>query len=89
MQYTDDQINEYIQAYFRSNNDAIKDRLRYLLELHEDEERLIPLDVWYCFEEARHTFMMGDYVASMIMCAVTVERHLAKLLELPYHALAD
>jgi hypothetical protein len=68
---------------------ADRDRLRFLLELHEDEDRLIPSDVWYCFEEARHTFMMGDFVASMIMCAVTVERHLAKLLEFPYYAPTD
>ena len=33
--------------------------------------------------------MMGDYVASMIMCAITVERHLPKLLELPYYAPTD
>jgi len=89
MQYNEKQIDEYLQAYIRSNIDAIKDRLRFLLELHEDEDQLIPPDVWYCFEEARHTFMMGDYVASMIMCAVTVERHLAKLLELPYYAPTD
>ncbi len=83
------QSDEYVQAYFRSNSGAIKDRLRFLLELHEDEDRLISPDVWYCFEEARHTFMMGDYVACMIMCAVTVERHLAKLLELPCYAPTD
>ncbi|MFC1682892.1 hypothetical protein ACFL0G_01620 [Candidatus Zixiibacteriota bacterium] len=32
---------------------------------------------------------MGDYVASIVMCAITVERHLTKLLELPYHASTD
>lgn len=89
MQFTEKQIDEYLQEYFSSNSEAIKDRLRFLLELHEDEDRLIPPDVWHCFEEARHTFMMGDYVASMIMCAVTVERHLAKLLELPYYTPTD
>ena len=61
MQYTEKQIDEYLLAYIRSNSDAIKERLRFLLELHEDEDRLIPPDVWYCFEEARHTFMMGDF----------------------------
>lgn len=89
MKYTEKQLNEYLQEYIHSNYEAIKERLKFLLEQYEDEDRLIPTAVWYCFEEARHTFMMGDYVASIIMCAVTVERHLAKLLELPYHAPTD
>lgn len=89
MPYSERDIETYLNDYFQSNREAIKERLAFLQELHEDEDRLIPPDVWYCFEEARHTFMMGDYVTSTIMCAVTVERHLAKLLELPCHLPTD
>jgi len=37
---------------------ADRDRLRFFLELHEDKDRRIPPDVWCCFEEAHHSFMM-------------------------------
>ncbi len=73
MPYSEKEIETYLNDYFQSNREAIKERLAFLLKFHEDEDRLIPPDVWYCFEEARHTFMMGDYVASMILCAVTVD----------------
>ena len=56
MPSTEKQIDECLQAYFSSNSDAIKNRLRFLLELHEDEDQLLLPDVWYCFEEARHTY---------------------------------
>jgi hypothetical protein len=75
--------------YFQSKLEAIKERPALLLERYDEEDQLIPPDVWFCFEEARHTIMMGDFVACIIMCAVTVERHLAKLLEMPYYAPAD
>jgi len=86
MQYTETQIDEYITDYMLSNKEAIKSRLRFLLDNYDDEDQdyLSWPDVFYCFEEARHAFMMGDFVASIIMCAVTIERQLAKLLGLPY-----
>jgi len=40
MQYTEKQINEYVQAYICSNSGAIKDRLRFLLELRWQPEVL-------------------------------------------------
>ena len=56
MQYTEKQVDEFLQAYFRSNSDAIKDYLRFLMELHEDEDRIILPDIWYCFEATRHKY---------------------------------
>lgn len=89
MKYNDEDIETYLQDYFQSNKEAIKERLAFLLEHYDEEDQIIPPDVWFCFEEARHTFMMGDFVACIIMCAVTIERHLAKLLEMPYYAPTD
>ena len=89
MQYNYEDIETYLQDYFQSNKEAIKERLVFLLELYDDEDQLIPPDVWFCFEEARHTFLMGDFVSCIIMCAVTIERYLAKLLEMPYYAPTD
>jgi len=89
MPYSDSEIEKYLQDYFQSNKEAIKERLKFLTENYNEEDQLIPPDVWFCFEEARHTFFMGDYVACIIMCAVTIERHLAKLMELPFYAPTD
>jgi len=89
MKCGDEDIEAYSKDYFQSNKEAIKERLAFLLELYEEEDQLIPPDVLYCFEEARHTFMMDDFVACIILCAVTIERHLAKLLEMPYYSPTD
>ena len=91
MQYTQAQIDEYWADYVQSNEEVVKERLRFLLDNYnpENEDYLSPPDVNYCFEEARHAFMVGDFVASIIMCAVTTERHLARLLGLPYHNPVD
>jgi len=91
MQYTKAQIDQYWADYVQSNEEAVKERLRFLLDNYnpENEDYLSPPDVHYCFEEARHAFMLGDFVASIIMCAVTIERHLATLLGLPYHNPVD
>lgn len=91
MRYTQAQIDQYWADYVQNNEEAIKDRLRFLLDNYntKNEDYLSPPDVNYCFEEARHAFMMGDFVASIIMCAVTIERQLAKLLGLPYHNPVD
>jgi len=91
MQYTEKQIDEHIADYFLSNKETVKDRLRFLIDNYnpENEDYLSSPDVYYCFEESRHAFLMGDFVASIIMCAVTIERQLAKLLELPYRNPVD
>jgi len=91
MQYTQAQINQYWADYVQSNEKAIKERLRFLLDNYnpENNDYLSPSDVYFCFEEARHAFMMGDFVASIIMCAVTIERQLAHLLGLPYYNPVD
>ena len=91
MQYTQAQIDQYWTDYVKSNEDDVKNRLRFLLDNYnpENDDYLSAPDVHFCFEEARHAFLMGDFVASIIMCAVTIERQLAKLLGLPYHNPAD
>jgi len=89
MKYTEEQIENYLREYIRSNKESIKKRLKFLLENYINEDQLISTDIWFFFEEARHSFMMGDYVASMIMCSATIERYLAKLLEEPYYAPTD
>ena len=91
MQFSDTQIDEYIADYLQANIEIIKTRLLFLLENYHPENRdyLCPPDINYCFEEARHTFMMGDFVASIIMCAVTIERQLSNLLGLPYYDPVD
>jgi len=91
MQYTQAQIDQYWTDYVQSNEESIKERLRFLLDNYkpENEDYLSSPDVHYCFEEARHAFMVGDFVASIIMCAVTIERQLALLLGLPYHNPVD
>jgi hypothetical protein len=90
MKYTEEQIEQYFSDYIASNKDAIKSRLRFLLDIWEQQaDQLITPDVWYCFEEARHAFMMGDFVASIIMSSVTMERYLASLLGLPYFKPVD
>lgn len=91
MRYTQAEIDQYWNDYTQSNEKAVKERLHFLLDNYnpENEDYLSPPDVNYCFEEARHAFMVGDFVASIIMCAVTIERQLAKLLGLPYHNPVD
>lgn len=90
MKYTEEQIEQYFSDYIVSNKDAIKSRLRFLLDIwKQQDDQLIAPDVWYCFEEARHAFMMGNFVASIIMSSVTMERHLARLLGLPYFKPVD
>ena len=91
MQYIEAQIDKYLADYIFSNREAIKSRLKFLLDSYDDEDQdyLSWPDVFYCFEEARHTFMMGDFVASIIMSAVTIERHLAKLLGLTFYNPVD
>ena len=91
MQYTQSQIDQCLADYMQSNGDAIKERLCFLLDNYnpENDDYLSSPDIHYCFEEARHAFMMGDFVASIIMCAVTIERHLARLLGLPYYNPVD
>lgn len=91
MQYNQAQIDQYRTDHVQSNEESIKERLRFLLDNYkpENEDYLSSPDVHYCFEEARHAFMMGDFVASIIMCAVTIERQLAHLLGLPYYNPVD
>lgn len=89
MKYTKSQIDEYFSDYMKANEQAIKSRLEFLLEHYTEQDQVISPDVWYCFEEARHTYMMGDFVACIIMCAVVIERHLAKSLEFPYYKPTD
>ncbi len=91
MQYTQAQIDQYWMDYVQNTEEAVKERLRFLLDNYnpENEDYLSPPDVHCCFEESHHAFMMGDFVASIIMCAVTIERQLARLLGLPYHNPAD
>lgn len=89
MKYTKTQIDEYFNDYIKENEQAIKSRLEFLLEYYTEQDQVISPDVWYCFEEARHTYMMGDFVACIIMCTVVIERHLAKLLEFPYYKATD
>jgi len=91
MQYTQAQIDQYWTDYVQSNEESIKERLCFLLDNYnpENEDYLSPPDVYYCFEEARHAFMVGDFVASIVMSAVTIERQLSRLLGLPYHNPVD
>jgi len=91
MQYTQAQIDQYWADYMQNNEEAVKERLSFLLDNcnPENEDYLSPPDVHYCFEEASHAFMDGDFVASIIMCAVTIERQIARLLGLPYHNPVD
>ncbi|MBC8147862.1 MAG: hypothetical protein H8E98_07765 [Bacteroidetes bacterium] len=89
MKYTKTQIDEYFNDYIKENEQAIKSRLEFLLEYYTEQDQVISPDVWYCFEEARHTYMMGDFVACIIMCTVVIERHLVKLLEFPYYKATD
>jgi hypothetical protein len=81
---------ESLQDYFKRNFDAICRRLKFLDKKAEDLSDFIsPLDIIFCFEEAKHCFMMGDFTASIAMCAITIERWLAHILELPYYAPVD
>ena len=91
MHYTQAQIDQYWKDYIQSNEKELKERLRFLLDNYnpENKDYLSSPEVYYCFEEARHAFMMGDFLASIIMCAVTIERQLAKLLDLPYRNPVD
>ena len=89
MQYTEEQIEQYINDYMLVNKEGIKSRLRFLLDNWKEKDQLLAPDVWYCLEEARHAFMMGDFIASIILSAVTIERHLARLLGLPFHSPVD
>ena len=91
MHYTQAQIDQYWKDYIQSNEKEVKERLRFLLDNYnpENEDYLSSPDVHSCFEEARHAFLVGDFVASIITCAVTIERQLAKLLDLPYQNPVD
>lgn len=92
MKYTTAQFDKYWADYVSTaNKKAIKSRLRFLIENYnpENDDYVSTPDVYYCFDEAKHTFMMGDFVACIIMCAVTLERQLAKLLDLPYQNPVD
>lgn len=91
MYYSESQINDYITDYLQTNTELIKSRLRFLLDNSnpDNPDNFFPPAVNYCFEEARHTFMMGDFVACIIMCAVTIERQLSNLLSLPYYDPVD
>ncbi len=89
MKYTKTQIDEYFSDYIKANEQAIKSRLEFLLEHYTEQDQVISPDVYYCFKEARHTYMMGDFVACIIMCAVVLERRLAKLLEFPVYDPTD
>lgn len=60
MKYTKSQIDEYFSDYIKANEQAIKSRLEFLLEHYTEQDQVISPDVCYCFEEARHTYMMGD-----------------------------
>jgi hypothetical protein len=84
MSYNKQQIDEYFRDYMQANEEEIKSRLEFLLDNFATQDQLLSADVLYCFEEARHTYMMGDFVACIIMCAVVIERRLANLLEFPY-----
>ena len=86
MKYTEEQIENLINDQFIQNKNEIKRRLRFLLDNYTEQDQVISPDVWYCFEEARHSFMIGNYISSIIMSAVTIERYIAKLLEMPYVA---
>ena len=85
MKYTKSQIDEYFSDYMKANEQAIKSRLEFLIKHYKEQDQVISPDVYYCFEEAKHTYMMGDFVACIIMCAVVIERRLAKLLEYPVY----
>ena len=89
MKYTKQQIDEYFREYITENEEEIKSRLEFLLKNYKEQDQVVSPDVSYCFEEVRHTYMMGDFVACIIMCAVVIERRLAKLLEFPYYDPTD
>lgn len=89
MQYTEEQIEQYLSDYILANKKDIKKRLRFLIDNWKIEDQVTSPDVSYCLEEAKHAFRMGCFVASIIMSAVTIERHLARLLGLPFHAPVD
>lgn len=89
MKYTNKQIDEYFRKYIKENEKEIKSRLEYLIKNYTEQDQVISPDVYYCFEEAKHTYIMGDFVACIIMCAVVIERRLAKLLEFPYYDPTD
>ena len=44
MKCGDEDIEAYLQDYFQSNKEAIKERLAFLLELYDEEDQLIPPD---------------------------------------------
>jgi len=77
---------KYLDDYWVANKDNITPRLVFLLQKYENmPDYAGPSDIYYYFEEARHTFMMGDFVASIIMCACTIELWMSHLLKIPYY----
>lgn len=85
MDYSEKEIDDYLQDYFSRNKEGIKVRIRFLLDNYVKQDYLFTPDSWFCFEETRHSFMMGDFVASIIMSAVTIERYLVFLLKTPFY----
>lgn len=81
------QAQEYLNIYWDSNKDSIIDRLTFLIKEFDGlPDYLGPADIWYYFEEARHTFMMGDFIASIILSACTIELWMSNLLEIPFYS---
>ncbi len=80
------QAKDYLDIYWKTNKEYIEDRLIFLLkEFESTPDYAGPADIWYYFEEARHTFMMGDFVSSIILSACTIELWMAHLLKIPYY----
>ncbi len=77
---------DYVKKHNAVNlKDCIK-RLEFLVENFNDSIDFIgPVDVWFCFEEARHSFMVGNFVATIVMCSITIERWLSFLLSIPFY----
>lgn len=83
-------IRDRVKNYFENDLEDTVERLSFLLENFDDSVSFIgPHDVWFCFDEARHSFMVGNFVASISMCAITIERWLAFLLSIPFYDYPD
>jgi len=81
-----DLAENYLDAYWRVNKKDIKRRLVFLLgEFEGMPDYAGPADIWYYFEEARHTFMMGDFIGSIILSVCAIELWMAYLLRIPYY----
>lgn len=80
------QVENYLKVYWNSNKNNIIERLNFLLKEFENMPDYVgPTDIWYYFEEARHTFMMGDFIASIIVSASTIELWMSWLLKIPFY----